>query len=171
MMLTINGGLLNQVLESLGFEAVNFLMKAEAFRSIVITAGMWKEVGWGAIIFLAALAGISPSLYEAPRIDGAGRWHQFVHVTLPGIKPAIVILLLLKIGSILDSGFEQIYVFLNPLTLSTGEVLDTYTFTAGVIGGQYSLTTAIGLFKSVIGFILLVLANRLSKAVTGEGLY
>jgi len=171
MVLSLNSGLLNQLLQVLGFDAINFLMKAEAFRSIIILSGIWKEMGWIAIIFLAALVGISPTLYESAKIDGAGRWQQFVHITWQGIKPAIIIMLLLKLGVILDSGVDQIYVFLNPMTLSTGDVLDTYTYRTGVVEGHYSLTTAIGLFKSVIGFVLLALANRLSKAVAGEGLY
>ncbi|MFC7750231.1 ABC transporter permease [Paenibacillus thermoaerophilus] len=171
MLLSVQTGLVNQAIQAMGGEPVSFLQKAEYFRTIIIASGIWKEMGWSAIIFLAAIAGISPSLYEAARIDGANRWKQFVHVTLPGLLPAIMILLLLKIGHIMDLGFEQIYLFLNPLTLSTGDVLDTYAYRAGILGGKYSLTTAIGLFKSVIGFLLLVVANRASKATTGEGIY
>ncbi|ALS29919.1 protein lplB [Paenibacillus sp. 32O-W] len=171
MLLSVQTGFVNQAIQALGGEPVSFLQKAEYFRTIIISSGIWKEIGWSAIIFLAAIAGISPSLYEAARIDGAGRFKQFVHITLPGMLPAIMILLLLKIGHILDLGFEQIYLFLNPLTLSTGDVLDTYAYRVGILGGKYSLTTAIGLFKSVIGFLLLVAANRASKATTGEGLY
>lgn len=171
MLLSVQTGFVNQAIEALGGSAVNFLQKAEYFRTIIISSGIWKEMGWSAIIFLAAIAGISPALYEAAKIDGASRFKQFVHITLPGMLPAIMILLLLKIGHILDLGFEQIYLFLNPLTLSTGEVLDTYAYRVGILGGKYSLTTAIGLFKSVIGLMLLVVANRASKATTGEGLY
>jgi len=171
MILSVQTGLVNQLLMALGREPIAFLQSAEHFRKLIVISGIWKEMGWNAIIFLAALAGINPSLYEAAKIDGAGRWKQFVYITLPGLLPAIMILLLLKIGHILDSGLEQIYVFLNPLTLETGEVLDTYTYRVGVLAGQYSLTTAIGLFKSVVGFILLVIANRASKVTTGEGLY
>jgi len=169
--LSVQTGLLNQVIESFGFEKINFLQKAEYFRTIIVTSGIWKEMGWNTIIFLAAIAGISPSLYEAAKIDGAGRFAQFVHITFPGLLPATMILLLLKIGNILDLGVEQLQLFLNELTYKTGDVLDTYSYRMGIVGGQYSLTTAIGLFKSVVGFILLILANRISKAVTGESLY
>lgn len=171
MMFSTQTGIINQIIVSLGMEPIQFMQKAEYFRTLIVLSGMWKEMGWSAIIFLAALAGISPSLYEAARMDGANRWKQFVHVTLPGLLPAIVILLLLKIGNVLDLGFEHIYVFLNPITYETGDILDTYAYRAGIIQGQYSLTTAIGLFKSVIGFILLVTANKISKAISGEGLY
>lgn len=171
MILSPQTGLINQMIVNMGGEPIHFLQKAEYFRTIIISSGMWKEMGWSAIIFLAALAGISPSLYEAARIDGAGRWKQFLHITLPGLLPAIMILLLLKISNVLDSSFEQIYVYLNSATLSTGDVLDTYAYRAGVLQGQYSLTTAIGLFKSVVGFMLLMAANYTSRATTGESLY
>ncbi|MHA6482534.1 ABC transporter permease [Paenibacillus sp. strain BS8-2] len=172
MILSPTQGLLNQVITSLtGGDPIPFLQKPEYFRTIIISSGIWKEMGWNAIIFIAALAGISPSLYEAARMDGANRWKQFLHISIPGLLPAIMILLMLKIGHVMDSGFEQIYQFLNPATYETGDVFDTYTYRAGILQGQYSITTAIGLFKSVVGFMLLVIANRVSKATTGEGLY
>lgn len=171
MLLSVQTGFVNRAIEFFGGESINFLQNAGYTRTIIISSGIWKEMGWSAIIFLAAIAGINPSLYEAARIDGAGRFKQFLHITLPGMLPAIMILLLLKIGSILDLGFEQIYPFLNPLTLQTADVLDTYSYRIGVLSGKYSLATAIGLFKSVVGFLLLVIANRASKAITGEGLY
>lgn len=171
MLLSPTGGLVNQFIVFFHGDPVAFLQKPEYFRTIIITSGIWKEMGWNAVIFIAALAGVSPSLYEAARMDGAGRWKQFLHVSVPGLLPAVMILLLLKIGHILDSGFEQIYQFLNPATFATGDVLDTYTYRVGILQGQYSITTAIGLFKSVIGFLLLVAANRMSKWTTGEGLY
>lgn len=164
-------GLINHLIMQAGGESIHFLQTPGYFRTIIVSSGIWKEMGWNSIIFLAALAGISPSLYEAAKIDGAGRWKQFVHVTVPGLLPAVMILLLLKIGYVLDLGFEQIYVFLNPLTYETGDVLDTFSYRAGILNGQYSLSTAIGLFKSVIGLLLLVIANRTSRATTGESLY
>lgn len=170
MLLSPSTGLVNQLVANPD-HAIAFLQKPEYFRPIIITSGIWKEMGWNAIIFIAALAGISPSLYEAAKMDGASRWKQFLHISLPGLLPAIMILLLLKIGHILDSGFEQIYQFLNPATFETGDVLDTYTYRVGILQGQYSITTAIGLFKSVIGFVLLVVANRVSRWTTGEGIY
>lgn len=171
MMLSTQSGLINDFIKGIGEAPIPFLQSPGYFRSVVVGAGIWKEMGWSTIIFLAALAGINPALYEAAKIDGAGRWKQFLYVTFPGLLPAIVILLLLKIGNVMDVGFEQIYIFLSPMTYQVGEVLDTYAYRLGVMNGQYSMTTTIGLFKSLIGFILLVLANRLSKAVTGEGLY
>ncbi|OAS20490.1 ABC transporter permease [Paenibacillus oryzisoli] len=171
MMFSEQAGMLNQLVQAWGGEKLQILQSQEYFRTLIVGAGVWKEMGWSAIIFLAALAGISPSLYEAAKIDGANRWKQFLHITLPGLLPAISILLLLKIGNIMDVGFEQVYVFLTPLTIPVGDVLDTYSYRMGIISGQYSLTTAIGIFKSVIGFVLLVLANKVSKSTTGEGLY
>ena len=171
MMLSPSQGLINAWITSAGGEAIAFLNEPRYFRTIIISSGIWKEMGWNAIIFIAALAGINPTLYEAARIDGANRWQQFVHVSLPGLLPAIMILLMLKIGHIMDTGFEQIYQFLNPATYETGDVFDTYTYRVGILQGQYSITTAIGLFKSIVGFLLLVVANRVSRLTTGEGLY
>lgn len=170
-LLSSQSGLLNHYIVLFGGQEVHFLQDPGYFRTIVVSTGMWKEMGWGTIIFLAALAGINPSLYEAATVDGAGRWKQFLHVTVPGLIPATMILLLLKTGNILDIGFEQIYVFLNPATYSVGDVIDTYAYRAGLLNGQYSFATAIGLFKSVVGFLMLLAANRISKSTTGEGLY
>ncbi|OXS58023.1 protein lplB [Cohnella sp. CIP 111063] len=171
MLMSPQVGLINQWIAAFGFEKIHFLQEPGYFRSIIITSGIWKEMGWNAIIFLAALAGISPSLYEAAKIDGAGRWKQFLHITMPGILPAVMLLLLLKIGHTLDLGFEQIYIFLNPITYATGDVLDTYSYREGIIQGKYSMTTAIGLFKAVVGFLLLLMANRASKSLTGQGIF
>lgn len=171
MLLSPQTGLINQWIVAAGGTPIYFLMKAEYFRSIIVISGIWKEMGWSAIIFLAALTGISPALYEAARIDGAGRFKQLLYITLPGLLPTIMLLLLLRIGTVLESSFEQIYIFLNPITFQTGDVLDTYTYREGIVRGMYSLTTAIGLFKSVVGFVLLLLANRASKATTGESIY
>ncbi|GAA3409676.1 ABC transporter permease [Paenibacillus hodogayensis] len=170
-LLSSQSGLVNHYLTQLGMEPIPFLQKADYFRTMVISTGMWKEMGWGTIIYLAALAGINPSLYEAATVDGANRWKQFLHITVPGLLPATMILLLLKIGHILDIGFEQIYVFLNPANYSVGDVIDTYAYRSGLLNGQYSFATAIGLFKSIVGFLLLLIANRISKSTTGEGLY
>lgn len=171
MILSVQTGILNSVIEWFGYEPINFLQKAQYFRTIIVASGIWKELGWSTIIFLAALSGINPSLYEAAKIDGASRWKQIVHISIPGILPAIMILLLLKIGSVLDSGVDQILIFLNPMTMSTGDVLDTYSYRMGILGGEYSLSTAIGLFKSVVGLMLLIIANKISKLTTGESLY
>lgn len=171
MMFSVQSGLVNDMITRLGGEPLDFLQKADYFRTLVIGTGMWKEMGWSTIIFLAALSGINPSLYEAAKIDGANRWKQLKHITLPGILPAVTTLLLLKVGHVMDVGFEQIYVFLNPMVLEVGDVLDTYSYRAGIINGQFSLTTAMGLFKSIVGLVLLVISNRVSRATTGESLY
>ncbi|MDF2645432.1 MAG: protein lplB [Paenibacillus sp.] len=171
MLLSPQTGLVNQYIQDWGGKAIPFLQEPDYTRTIIVISGIWKEMGWSAIIFLAALAGINPSLYEAAKIDGAGRWKQFLHITLPGLVPAIMILLLLKIGHILDSGFEQIYVFLNPLNYSVADVLDTFAYRAGIIEGEYSLTTAVGLMKSVVGFLMLIVTNYISKRTTGEGIF
>ncbi|HZG78976.1 MAG TPA: ABC transporter permease subunit [Paenibacillus sp.] len=171
MMFSVQTGVVNNLLGQLGIPPINLLQSNEIFRTLIVGSGMWKEMGWGTIIFLAALTGINPSLYEAARIDGAGRWNQMRYISLPGIMPAVVVLLLLKLGNILDLGFEQIFIFLNPTNYENGDILDTYAYRAGIIQGQYSMTTAIGLFQSVIGFLLLLFANRLSNKTTGEGLF
>ncbi len=171
MLLSPQMGMINEIISGLGGEKIHFLQNNEYIRSIIVGSGVWKEMGWSSIIFLAAIAGINPALYEAARMDGASRWRQFRHITFPGILAAVVILLLLKIGHILDLGFEQIYIFLTPANFRVADVLDTYTYRIGIMNGQYSLTTAIGLFKSIVGFSLLLVANQISKWLTGEALY
>ncbi|MDF2815013.1 MAG: sugar transporter permease [Paenibacillus sp.] len=169
--LSPSSGLLNDVVKLFGGEPIFFMQEPGYFRTIIVSSGMWKEVGWGTIIYLAALAGINPDLYEAAEVDGAGKLRQVFSITLPSILPTIMVLLLLRIGNILDLGFEQIYILLNPLVTETGEVFDTYIYRIGLLGGQYSYTTAIGLFKSVIGFVLLVGANYISRKSTGNSIY
>jgi putative aldouronate transport system permease protein len=171
MLLSPQVGLINHMIKALGHEPIYFLQETSWFRTIIVSTGVWKEMGWSAIVFIAAIAGISPSLYEAARMDGANRWKQMLHITIPGMLPAIMLLFLLKIGHILDLGFEQIYVFLNPITFEVGDVIDTYAYREGIIKGEYGLTTAIGLFKSVIGFGMLIIANRFSRITTGERLF
>jgi putative aldouronate transport system permease protein len=169
--LSPNYGLVNDLLEFLGFERIFFMQKPEYFRSIVVWSGIWKEVGWNTIIYLAALASINPELYEAADVDGAGRFRKIISITLPALLPTIMILFLIRIGHILDLGFEQVYILLNPLVTSKGQILDTYIYSIGLLGGQYSYTTAIGIFKSVVGLILLLGFNRISKKLTGQSLF
>ena len=164
-------GLLNDVIKWFGGEPVFFMQEPDYFRSIIVISSIWKEVGWGTIIYLAAIAGINPDLYEAAEVDGAGKWRQTISITIPSILPTIMVMLLLRIGNILDLGFEQIYTLLNPLVTETGEVFDTYIYRVGLLGAQYSYTTAIGLFKSVIGFVLLIGANFISRRTTGNSIY
>lgn len=164
-------GLLNDLIKLFGGEPIFFMQEPGYFRTIVVSSGIWKEVGWGTIIYLAAMAGINPDLYEAAEVDGAGKMRQMWSITLPSLLPTIMVMLLLRIGNILDLGFEQIYILLNPLVTETGEVFDTYIYRIGLLGGQFSYTTAIGLFKSVIGFVMLVSANFISRKTTGNSIY
>lgn len=164
-------GMINEVIKYFGGEPIFFVQESGYFRSIIVSSGIWKEVGWGTIIYLAALAGINPELYESAEMDGAGKFRQVFSITLPSILPTIAILFLLRIGSIMDTGFEQIYMFLNPLVYGVGEVFDTYIYRVGLLGAQFSATTAIGIFKSVVGFILIIGANQLSKKATGNSIY
>jgi putative aldouronate transport system permease protein len=169
--LTTEGGIVNELLERLGGEKINFLASNEWFRTIITAEVIWKETGWGTIIFLAALAGVDPQLYEAARMDGANRLRQLWHITLPAIRSTIVILLILRLGHFLDTGFEQIFLMLNAMNRDVGEVFDTYVYSVGISQGQYSFSTAVGLFKSIIGLILVVVSNYLAKKFGEEGIY
>ncbi|WP_374955081.1 ABC transporter permease [Paenibacillus sp. PCH8] len=168
---SMDAGVVNKALVFLGMQPVYFLGEDSYIRSILIGSGIWRDSGYGTIIFLAAIAGINPDLYEAAEVDGAGRLKQIWSITLPSLLPTIMILLLLHIGKFLDLGFERVFVFLNPLNLESGEILDTYIYKAGLLSQQYSYTTAIGLFKSVVGLMLILLGNFFSKKTTGESLY
>ncbi|MDR6884033.1 putative aldouronate transport system permease protein [Bacillus sp. 3255] len=158
-----NQGVANMVRGWFGLEPVLFMQQQSYFRTIVVLSGIWKEVGWGTIIYLAAIAGINPNLYEAAVMDGANRWKQTLHITLPVLFPTILVLFLLHIGNFLELGFDQIYNLLTPMTYSVGDIIETYVYRAGVLQGQYSVTTAIGLFQSVIGFVLLWIFNRMAR--------
>ncbi|MFC5448879.1 ABC transporter permease [Paenibacillus aestuarii] len=164
-------GLVNKIIGLFGVDPIYFLGENTYIRSILISSGVWKDSGWGTIIYLAAIAGINPDLYEAAQMDGASRFRQVWSITIPSILPTIVILFLLHIGNFLDFGFERVFVFLNPLNSENGEIIDTYVYRAGLVDRQYSYTTAIGLFKSVVGLILIMTSNMFSKKVTGQGLY
>lgn len=164
-------GFANKLLGSWGVAPIDFIGNPDTFLGTIIAIGIWKEVGWGMIIYLAALAGVNPNLYEAAMVDGASRWRQMWHISLPSIMPAIVVLLLLRIGNLLDANIEQMLIFLNPLVRDVGEVFDTYIYRVGLLGSQFSYTTAIGIFKSVIGLLLIVGVNTLSKRTTGESIY
>lgn len=158
-----NKGVVNMVRGLWGMEPVLFMQGEKYFRPIVVISGIWKEVGWGTIIYLAAITGINPNLYEAAVMDGANKWKQIIHITLPTMFPTILTLFLLNIGNFLELGFDQIYNLLTPMTYAVGDIIETYVYRAGVLQGQYSVTTAIGLFQSVIGFVLLYIFNRLAR--------
>ncbi|RAP75071.1 ABC transporter permease [Paenibacillus montanisoli] len=170
-MLSPTSGIVNAIVGWFGIDPIYFLGENGYIRSILVGSGLWRDVGWGTIIYLAALTGINPELYEASEIDGAGRWKQTLKITLPSLLPVITVLFLLKIGDFMDYGFERVFVFQNPLNVTNSEILDTYIYKAGLKQMQYSYATAIGLFKSVVGLFLLVIANSLSRKATGESLY
>jgi putative aldouronate transport system permease protein len=156
-------GLFNRWLSELGVGSVSFLTSTELFRSVLIGSEVWKDLGWESIIYLAAMAIIDPSLYEAARVDGANRLRMIWHVTLPGIRPVIIMLLILKLGHIMDAGFEQIYILYNITVYEVADILDTWVFRTGLEQLNFSLASAVGLFKSLIGMVLVVLSNQLAK--------
>lgn len=164
-------GVVNGVLEKLGMEPVFFMAGTKYFRPIVVITSIWKDAGWGTILYLAAITSISPDLYEAAMLDGAGRWKQMLHVTLPSIVPTIVTLFILRTGTIMNNGFEQILVLQNSQNLAVSEVFETYTYRVGILGGRYSFATTVGLFTSVIGMIMIVITNQISKRCGERGLW
>lgn len=149
----------------------NLLADPDAFRHVYVWSGVWQTAGYSAIIFMAALAGIDPSLYEAARLDGANRLQKIWHIDLPGIAPTVVVVMILSVGSIMAIGFEKAFLLQNPLNLSQSEIIATYTYKIGLLSADFSLATAIGLFNSVINLILLLAVNIVSKRVTGNGLW
>lgn len=155
-------GPVNQIVQLFGLDPVLFLASNDWFREIIIGTDVWKGFGYGAIVYLAALTGIDPGLYEASSIDGASRFKQLLHITLPGILPTIMLISALNLGNILNAGFDQIFALYNPIVYETGDVIDTYVYRVGLLGQQYSFATAVGLLKSVVSFTLLIAANQLS---------
>lgn len=156
-------GLINQVGQIFGMEATNLLMKKEYFRSIYIISDIWQNIGWDSIIFLAALASVDRELYDAAVVDGAGRWKQTLHVTIPGIMPTIIVMLILRIGSILSVNGEKVILLYNELTMDTADVIGSFTYRKGLLEQNYSYSTAVGLFMAIINFIFITVANGLSK--------
>ncbi|WP_019533186.1 ABC transporter permease [Paenibacillus ginsengihumi] len=164
-------GIVNQLLAVFGVESKSYLSEPGWFRFIYISSGIWQQVGWGSIIYLAALSSIDPTLYEAAKVDGAGRWKQMVHITIPGIMPTIIILLILRMGSMMSVGSEKILLMYNPLTYDTADVISTFVYRKGILEASYSYTTAVGLFNAVIAFSLLVISNSISKRVSETKLW
>ena len=169
-LLSVNGAV-NQGLRALGHAPIPFLQQPGWFRTIYVSSEAWQGVGWGTILYLAALTTIDHQLYEQARIDGAGRWRQTWHVTLPGIRPTMVTLLILNIGTFMAVGFEKILLLENPLTYPTADVISTYLYRVGVVSGSFSYAAAIGLFDSLIGLTLVISANYLSRRLVGAGLW
>jgi putative aldouronate transport system permease protein len=164
-------GVVNQFLHVFGGGPIPFLQRSDWFRSVYVSSEIWQTVGWGTILYLAALTTIDADLYEAARIDGANRWRQTWHVTLPGIRPTMITLLILNIGTFMAVGFEKILLIYNPLTYPTADVISTYLYRVGIVSGSFSYAAAIGLFEAVIGLFLVVSANLISRRVVGASLW
>lgn len=164
-------GPINKVFGMFGTEPVSYFIRPDLFRPLIIGTDIWKGFGYNAIIYLAALLGIDPTLYEAATVDGAGRFRQLIHVTLPGIRVTAILLAILSMGSILNAGFDQIFNLYNPLVYSTGDIIDTWVYRAGLINMQFSLATAVGLLKSVISFILITLGYLLADRYAGYRIF
>ncbi|MNR01531.1 putative multiple-sugar transport system permease YteP [compost metagenome] len=154
--LSLQGGIVNRFLGLFGVEPIFFLGSNDWFRMTVVVTDVWKEFGFAAIVFLSALAGVNPNLYEAAEIDGANRWKQVIHITLPTIMPILIVVSTLALGRIMNAGFDQIFNLYHPLVYESGDIIDTFVYRVGLEGGQFSFGTAVGLFKSAIGFVLIV---------------
>ncbi|MBD2860485.1 MULTISPECIES: ABC transporter permease [Paenibacillus] len=164
-------GLINNVLAWFGFEPIAFLRESSWFRTIFVSSNIWQNIGWGSIIYLSAMSSIDPSLYEASRVDGASRWKQTLHVTLPGIMPTVVILLILQIGSFMSVGTEKILLLYNSTTYETADVIGTFVYRKGILESDFSYSAAVGLFNAIINFTLLVLANAISRRTSDNKLW
>jgi putative aldouronate transport system permease protein len=170
VMLTTESGIIFDLTYAITGKKLEFLTDPRFFRPIIVIQSIWRETGWGTIIFLAALSNVDPQLYDAANVDGANRWQRLRHITLPAISGVIVTLLILRLGRFLDTGFSQIFLMTNALNREVAEVFDTYVYRMGVQGGKYSYTTAVGMFKAVIGLLLVVISDRLSKRSGGDGI-
>ncbi|MEF3304750.1 ABC transporter permease [Paenibacillus sp. GYB003] len=164
-------GLLNKAITLLWGEPIDFLTEPAWFKSIYVWSGVWQQMGWSSIIYLAALTGIDPQLHEAARVDGAGRLRRIWHINLPGIAPTITILLILNMGSLLSVGFEKVFLMQNSLNMQASDIIATHVYRKGIIDGQYSYSAAVGLFNSVINFVLLILVNRIARKVNDTSLW
>ncbi|MDI4645935.1 ABC transporter permease [Cohnella hashimotonis] len=164
-------GLVTTFFRDMGWGDIDALTNSELFRPMLVMTDIWKSTGYGAIIYLAALANINHEQYEAAAIDGANRWSQLWHVTLPGVRDVFMLLVILRLGGILDAGFEQVYIFLNVRVYDVGDILDTWIFRRGIEEMNYSVPAAVGVFKSVIGFVLVLGANKLAKRFGGSGIW
>lgn len=165
------GGMVNDVIKSAGGQAIPFLTSPDWFRQIVIGSDIWKETGWSTILYLAALLGINPDLYEAAAVDGASRFQRIWHISLPGIIPVMVLITLLRLGTILDAGFSQIFVLYSVPVYNVGDILDTWVYRAGILDFQFSLATAVGIFKGIIGLALILTANKIAQRFAQQSLF
>ncbi len=164
-------GIINLMLNKLGFESIYFMVKPEYFQGIYTLMTTWQTAGFNAIVYIAAIVGIDQQLYEAARVDGAGKWKRIVHITLPGILPTVVTMLVLKVGQMVKVGYEAILLLYQPTTYETADVIATYAYRIGMEMNDYGLSTAISLFEAVIALIMVVGANKLSKKITDSGVW
>ena len=170
-LLSQSNGVINNLIVSLGGEKIDFLTNPKWFRTVLIGSGMWKEAGWGTIIYMAALAGVDVQLYEAAMLDGANRWQRVWHITFPCIAGTVTVMLVMSMGNILENGFEQIWLLMNSPNREVADVLETYSYQVGLREGRYSFASAIGLFQSFVGMIMIFVSNFLSKRMGGKGLW
>ena len=168
---TTSGGVVNDIVSQIYGKNIDFLSSPDWFRPLIIMQIIWKETGWGTVIFLAALTAVDKEQYEAAIVDGAGRLRRLWHITLPAIRSTIIVMLILQLGRFLDTGFQQIYLMSNSLNRGVADVFDTYVYFVGITQGAYSYSTAVGLFKSVIGIILVLGSNKLAKKMGEEGIF
>ncbi|WP_440113777.1 ABC transporter permease [Paenibacillus sp. QZ-Y1] len=168
---TLDGGLFNVIRDFFDLQPIMFLAEKDMFRPMYILSNIWQGAGWASIIFLAALSGIDPQLYEASKIDGAGRWRQLLHITLPGIMPTIVIMLILRMGAVMNADFQKILLMQTAPTYETSDVISTFVYRSGILEGNYTYSTAIGLFNGVINFALLIIANAISRKLNSTSLW
>lgn len=171
LQITSAQGTVNQIVRLVGGDTIAFMQQAEWFRTVYISSEVWQTVGWGTILYLAALTQVDENLYEAARIDGANRWKQTWHVTLPGIRPTMITLLILNIGTFMAVGFEKILLLYNPLLYPTADVISTYLYRVGILSSNFSYAAAIGLFEAVIGLTLILSANAISRRAAGTSLW
>lgn len=164
-------GPFNALVTAFGGEPIQFLADNNWFRKVIVATDVWKEFGYNSVVYLAALTGIDLGLYEAASIDGANRFEQTLHITLPSLMPTIILMTALNLGNILNAGFDQIFNLYNPIVYETGDIIDTYVYRIGMVERQYSIGTAVGLFKSVISFLLIMGANKGAKKLTGSGIF
>lgn len=163
-------GVINQLIVLFGGQPISFMQNQDWFRTVYVGSNIWQGIGWGSIIYLAALSAISPELYEAARVDGANRWSQMLHITIPGIMPTIIIMLILRVGNMMDVGYEKIILLYNPAVYETADVISSFIYRKGLLEMDYSYSTAVGLFNSLINFALLLTVNRLARK-TGTSLW
>ena len=171
-LLSVNGGFINKIIAAMGGKPVNFLLEPSCFRPILYVSSVWKEMGWESIIYLAALAGINPELYEAATVDGAGRFRQMIHITWPGIRSTVVIMLILTVSRVMSAGFDQIYNLYSSPVFSVADIVDTFTYRELFLKSKFGEATAAGLFQAAINVVVVVLTNQVAKIINdGEGLY